>query len=110
MILEPRVGPYMGIVADATKTIRVAGAPRKFRVLAYTAYNAMGLIGTECHGLVVLDEDRKQVVADEMGVGVVGYPACDPAPLKLFHARVMALSGKEFRAAVNRARHLRYSI
>jgi hypothetical protein len=37
---------------------------RKFRVVVYGAYNAMGLVGPENNGIAVIDEDRKCVVLD----------------------------------------------
>jgi len=72
------VGPFMGIEFDQTRTVLVAGHPRRFRIVAYEAYNAFGLIGPEKNGVAVLDEDHKYVVTDEIArtdSGYCGLPA-----------------------------------
>ncbi|MCC5610556.1 hypothetical protein LC612_28355, partial [Nostoc sp. CHAB 5834] len=47
-------------------TIRKFENGRSFRVFIYSAYNAMGLIGSEYNGIAILDEDNKCVVADRI--------------------------------------------
>jgi len=64
--LVHRFGPYWH--ADgclAGKSFREhGGIPRRFRVLIAAAYDS-GIIGTENNGIVVVDEDRREVVLDQ---------------------------------------------
>lgn len=106
MILSPAVGPYMGAVVDEIKTV----GRHHYRVIGYTAFNARGLIGSECHGIAILDEDKKEVIADEIGCGAIGYPALDPAALIRLHGAMMAQTAAEFRKTVNASRRLRRGI
>lgn len=58
------VGPYMGVRFDQP------AQDGRFRILVYQAYNAMGLIGPEHNGIVVLQEKpTKAVVADNIKCG-----------------------------------------
>ncbi|MBQ69661.1 hypothetical protein CL689_06340 [Candidatus Saccharibacteria bacterium] len=59
-----RLGPYEGVTLDENKTYPNG---RTLRFISYSAYNAMGLIGTEKNGFAILDEDEKQVLVDEVG-------------------------------------------
>lgn len=68
--LEAKVGPYVGVSRDEVKTLEDG---RKFRIVLYGAYNAMGLIGSECNGIVILNEDDANVVCDEIGRTSTGY-------------------------------------
>jgi hypothetical protein len=69
-ILElKRVGQFMGVQEDKTLTF----GERNFRIILYGAYNAHGLIGPECNGIAVLDEDNKCVVLDEEAKQDTGY-------------------------------------
>lgn len=58
------VGPYNGVTLDEKKTYPNG---RTLRFIAYSAYNASGLIGTENNGVAILDEDNKSVVCDNLG-------------------------------------------
>jgi hypothetical protein len=51
----------------------VTKADRNFIVAIYGAYNAHGLIGSECNGIVILDDDEKNVVLDEHAKADTGY-------------------------------------
>lgn len=102
--LEPRLGPYRGVVRDITVDHADHG---KFRLLLYCAYDAMGLIGTECNGIAVLNDTRRDVVCDEIG--------CEPfrAPtqkqwdlLKLF----AQADWENFRTLVNMNSRCRYKL
>jgi hypothetical protein len=68
--LSKREGPYMGLSQD--KVVEYPNG-EKLRFLLYGAYNAMGLIGSECNGVCVLDENRRSVVADEIARIDSGY-------------------------------------
>jgi len=67
----PRVGPFVGVSRDEIFTPE--GGDRKLRMLLYGAYDAFGLIGSECNGVAILDEDNKQVLVDELGKADSGY-------------------------------------
>lgn len=56
------IGPYTSVVADKSRG--------RYRLAIYQAYNALGLIGTEYNGIVVLDDEDKQVIADNIDVGL----------------------------------------
>ena len=71
MNLEPQVGPYVGVQADIA--LSFPGEGRNFRLLLYGAYNAMGLIGSECNGIAVLDEEKVQVLCDEIHKELSGW-------------------------------------
>jgi hypothetical protein len=42
-----QVGPFVGVAFDQIVTFKIGRHTRKFRVIAYQAYNARGLIGSE---------------------------------------------------------------
>lgn len=69
-LVSKSVGPYTGVQFDR---VREYENGRSLRILTYQAFNAMGLIGSECNGVAVLDEDSKGVVTDEMAKGPSGY-------------------------------------
>ena len=61
------IGPYDYIKATTTTT-KTAGKKkeRTFRLAIYGAFNAYGLIGPERNGIVILDEDERAVLCDDM--------------------------------------------
>lgn len=59
MDTNSRVGPYVGVSRDFNRG--------RYRILIYGAFDAYGLIGTECNGIAVLDNEDRLVVADELG-------------------------------------------
>lgn len=63
------VGQYEMVSRDATRTC----CGRTLRVVLYGAYNAMGLIGPECNGIAILDEDARCVVLDGHLTEDTGY-------------------------------------
>lgn len=90
------LGPYMSILADKTRG--------RYRLAIYQAYNAMGLIGTEYNGIVVLDNEEMEVVADNVGVGT-GVPAQH----ELLGA-LLRCSPEEFAQAINSTHRVRHQI
>ena len=69
-LVPNNVGPYTGVQFDR---VRKYENGRSLRILTYQAFNAMGLIGSECNGVAILDEDNKQVLTDELAIGPSGY-------------------------------------
>lgn len=78
------VGPYLGVFLDEVITKELAnGLKRNFRLIGHRAYNANGLMGSEYNGLVVLDQDAKQVLVDKLCQQSSGYSeALEPAVRK----------------------------
>jgi hypothetical protein len=101
----PNIGPYTFVSADTVRAVD----HQTFRVLVYGAYNAYGLIGSECNGVAVLCEDPASVVADEIGRESSGYFGPSKAQLALFE-KLRTCSSAEFRQLVNSANNLRYPI
>jgi hypothetical protein len=101
----PRVGPYVGVAMD--KTIKKGDT--RFRVLLYGAYDAFGLIGSEYNGICVLNEDDKNVVADNMFRESSGYFGPSSNQTEQYN-RLVKASNKSFREIVNSSERLRYSI
>tara|TARA_Y100001970_G_C14078964_1_gene773600 strand:+ start:68 stop:391 length:324 start_codon:yes stop_codon:yes gene_type:complete len=54
-----QVGPFMGVEFDKV----ISHGDRAFRIITYSAYNAMGLIGTEYNGVAILDDNEKVCLA-----------------------------------------------
>jgi hypothetical protein len=88
----------MGVQFDETRTFEENG--RTFRILVYAAYNAMGLIGSECNGVAVLDVDNKSVVCDELHKIPVGFHGAS-ADQMAFAEYMMHCDWEHFRDAVN---------
>ena len=59
----PRLGQYVGIRRQFTRTIN----KKKILVAIYSAYDALGLIGSEYNGVVVLNATDMKVVMDGEG-------------------------------------------
>jgi len=85
------VGQYAMVSMD--KSLDFGG--RKFRVVLYGAYNAMGLIGPEMNGIAVLDHDRKHVVLDGHCPEDSGYHGPSEAQ-KAEWNRICVMSAEEF--------------
>lgn len=101
-----KFGPFEAVTHDVTR-------PDGYRILVSGAYNAMGLIGPEMNGIAILDENRKQVVADCIGRQPSGWYAehdAGPgrkllalfeelrvAPPSVFATRVPVLAGDRLR-------------
>ena len=70
-ICTPRKGQYMGIRGERTREI--LGGKTKLSIIIYSAYNALGLIGSEMNGIAVLDETNQAVVTDGIARADSGY-------------------------------------
>lgn len=102
----PSIGPYIGVSCDEIKEL---GDKRKFRLIIYGAYNAMGLIGSECNGIAVLDEDNRHVVCDELAKIGSGYFGPSKEQAKLFDYLINA-DDKTFANIINTHPRTRYQI
>lgn len=82
--LNHKFGPYYYAQPDhkVTRTFKAGKAERTFTFILSTAYNAMGLIGPEYNGLVVLDDDKMAVLADR--IDNASYDAPTKSQLELF--------------------------
>jgi len=58
---------YDGVVFDRAR------ADGRYRIIAYQAYNAFGLIGPENNGLAILDIKEYRVVCDQIARIETGY-------------------------------------
>ena len=95
----PSVGPFVGVSWDREVTFDDLPG-RHFRLLVYGAYNAFGLIGSECNGVAVLDVDNLKVVCDE--IAKVGSGYCGPDPIQIAKFKELAeMSWAEFRILIN---------
>jgi hypothetical protein len=86
-------GPYLyhdGMLAKKTF------GERSFTVIVASAYNA-GIIGPECNGLVVLDDNHRQVLLDEHLKESSGYFGASERQQAEFK-RVMAMEWPDFTA------------
>lgn len=100
------VMPYMYCSRDQIVKFKKHGT---FRLLVYGAYNAFGLIGSECNGIAVLSEDRRNVVADEIAKAGSGYFGPSTRQTELFD-KMVVMKWPEFRRTVNAAERLRYEL
>jgi hypothetical protein len=101
----PSEGPYVGISRDQI----VKKGKNRYRLLLYGAYNAFGLIGSEYNGICVLNEDDKNVVADNILQVDSGYFGPAKIQLDLFD-KLVKMPNKQFRELINAADNLRYTI
>lgn len=81
----------------------------KFIVACYRAFNAMGLIGPECNGIVILHINKKSILADELAKESTGYFGNSPKQLAEAE-RICGLSYEDFCAYVNASGRNRYTI
>ena len=104
MLVHKNIGPYTGVEFD-----RTVGT---FRVITYQAYNAMGLIGSECNGIAILNEANMTVLLDEHMKQGSGY--CGVGNAVIAEAgRICNLIRKDFQAfveLVNNHPRSRYTI
>jgi hypothetical protein len=110
--------PFCGLAKAAEITfagVGEGGKARTFIVLLHGAYNAMGLIGTECNGVAVLDKDRASVLADRLApassLGWYGGSGGAPtaAQLEVFEA-ICSEPWAAFRTRINHSKRNRYCI
>ncbi len=66
-------GPYLyGVDGKASKTFETGGVPRSFTLILYGAEDH-GIIGSEVNGIVVLDDDNREVLLDRHVQESSGY-------------------------------------
>jgi hypothetical protein len=95
MITAKKLGQYMGVEFD-----KRAISNTDMRVITYQAYNAFGLIGSECNGIAILDERNQAVVLDEHLKQQSGY--CGASQSQLLEAeRIVNLGSDELNAFIN---------
>lgn len=104
--LSSRVGPYRAVSRN-----EVVEFPhrRAFRLILYSAYDALGLIGYEHNGIAVLDEDKRAVVCDEISIEPSGYPGPSMEQLNAFE-RILAMPWPAFKTFINDHPRNRYVI
>jgi hypothetical protein len=113
-IVGKNIMPFMGVQFDKPTTLTVGvfeghEAIRHFRIITYQAYNAFGLIGSECNGVAVLDEDQHRVLCDEIGKESTGYFGVSQEQVKT--AKWLAsIKWGEFKHFINNHPRARYKI
>ncbi len=105
----PRMGPLVGITHRKKVQFDDGRETRTFTVVIHGAYDALGLIGSECNGVGVLDEDNKQVVLDQHLRQGSGYFGPTQAQIDEW-GRVCGLSYQAFREFVNANHRSRISL
>lgn len=100
---QARLGPYMYVTLDKFRKV----GNKEYRIVLYGAYNAMGLIGTECNGLAIFSNTDREVICDQV--------ACEPfrAPTqnqKTLAQYLLECTEAEFRATVNAFPRLRHTV
>lgn len=95
------IHPYVGVTHEFTRG--------DYHVFCYSAYNAMGLIGSESNGICVCNVKRKDVVCDEIAKEQTGYFGPSTQRLEVFE-KMRAMEDEEFYRFVNAQRRLRYNI
>lgn len=105
MLARKSVGPFVGVTKDAV--FKKGG--RTFRLVLYGAYNAFGLIGPECNGIALLDEDERQVILDEEARIASGFYGPSASQKRRFD-EIEAMSVKEFKEWVNHHPRRRFEV
>lgn len=108
-LVDKNVMPYMGVQLDKTTTFDTPEGTRTFRFITYQAYNAYGLIGSEYNGVAILDEDRKQVLCDEIAHQTTGWFGANPYQIKMAD-ELIGMSWEDFKQFVNANERRRYNI
>lgn len=96
----------MGTQGDYTKKFKNG---RSFRIMIYGAFNAYGLIGSEKNGILVLDENNKQVLCDEICKADSGYFGATPMQREMY-VEIKMMKWKAFQSFINNHKRSRYSI
>jgi hypothetical protein len=104
MLTPKNIMPFMGVEFD-----QVVG---DYRVITYQAYNAMGLIGSECNGIAILSEKNRDVVLDEYCKQSSGYCGVGHAVIKkaIELCELIKTDFDTFREFVNENPRARYEI
>lgn len=105
----PDVGPYTFVSREATVNKNAGKSRRSFRIIIYGAYNAMGLIGSECNGIAILDNDSMRVLCDEIMKQPSGYFGPSHGQVQVFE-RLLKMKWADFQSFVNASRRNRYTI
>lgn len=105
-LYNKQVGPFMGVTLDVTKNYRNG---RKLRFILYGAYNAFGLVGPESNGIAVLDNEKRQVVTDEIQKESTGYFGPSQQQIEFFHT-LTSMSWSQVQSYINNTKRLRYEI
>ena len=100
------IKPYTGV--EHEKKITFPNG-RTFHVFTYQAYDAMGLIGSECNGVAICDVDNRNVVCDEIAKEGTGYFGVSPKQVEIFEG-ICQMNWETFRAFVNQQRRVRCQI
>lgn len=101
-----RIGPYVNVQGDYIKQFKNG---RKFRIAIYGAFDAYGLIGSEKNGILVLDENNKQVLCDEICKADSGYfGATEQQRCAYFKLKMM--KWPKFQQFINDHERSRYAI
>lgn len=103
--LQDHIGPYTGISRAASR--RLGGL--QLTLMIYGAYNAMGLIGSESNGILILNEGAKDVLADQLGKVDSGYYGPTPKQHALF-ITLCTCEDATFIEYVNNSKRNRYEI
>lgn len=99
-------GPYF-VHNEIGQHTREAGG-ETFRIFISAAYNAMGLIGSEADGIVILNDTRKEVVVDQLHCSGSGYFGPHPWQVEALR-KILAMPEDEFLRDVARATRFRGS-
>ena len=100
-----RIGPYVGVSTETTIKYPVGS----FHVWIYGAYDAFGLIGSECNGIAIADLRSNSMLLD--GEAKVGTGWGGPAPQQIARFKeIKAMTWPEFQEFVNDHRNARHHI
>lgn len=109
-LIDNRVGPFRGVQFDKQVTFVLPDeSKRTFRVLTYQAYDAFGLVGSECNGIAVLDEDNKSVLCDEIGKQQTGWFGASQTQLDMAEG-ILNWDWVEFQEFINSHQRNRYQL
>jgi len=103
----PDVKPYTFVVRDEM----LAFGPGNYRILLYRAFDALGVIGTEYNGIVVLDETKRAVIVDDVARCDSGY-SVPTMEQDILWSWLLKMDWETFRAWVNNQspERLRYQL
>ena len=102
----PRLGPYVGVQGEYVKKFKNG---RSFRIAIYGAYDAYGLIGSEKNGILILDENKMQVLCDEICIADSGWFGATAQQRCAYHQLKM-MKWKSFQQFINEHKRSRYTI
>ena len=105
----PSMGPLCGITHRRKLVFAAGKKTRSFTVVIHGLYNARGLYGSECNGVAVLDEDKRQVLLANHARQGSGYYGPTQAQIDEWK-RVCGLSYDQFRAFANAHPQARYEV